>query len=67
MTRQMNPWWSKDAARQTDRRTRPAARRSVDAWSLRKILRLTIVLTMSFLCWMGIGCFAFEMMQLAGR
>jgi hypothetical protein len=67
MTRQMNSWWSKEAASKTDRRMRRPGRRSVDAWSPRKILRLTIVLTMSFLCWMGIGCFAFEMMQLAGR
>jgi hypothetical protein len=35
--------------------------------SSRKILRLAIVLTMSFLCWMGVGCFAVEMLQLAGR
>jgi hypothetical protein len=65
MTRQVNPWWPKVAGSKMDRR-RPAMR-SVDAWSLRKILRLAIVVTMSFLCWIGIGCFAFEMMQLAGR
>jgi hypothetical protein len=35
--------------------------------SLRKVLRLAIVLAMSFLCWLGVGCFAFEMLQLAGR
>jgi hypothetical protein len=35
--------------------------------SPRKILRVAIVLTMSFLCWMGIGCFAVEMVQLAAR
>ena len=46
-------------------------RRRAMSWvrevSPRKILRLAIVLTMSFLCWMGIGCFAVEMLQLAGR
>jgi hypothetical protein len=35
--------------------------------SLRKIFRLAIVLAMSFLCWLGVGCFAFEVLQLAGR
>jgi hypothetical protein len=35
--------------------------------SLRKVFRLAIVLVMSFLCWMGLGCFAFEMLQLAAR
>jgi len=25
------------------------------------------VLMMSFLCWLGIGCFAFEMFQLVGH
>ncbi len=35
--------------------------------SLRKVFRLAIVLVMSFLCWIGVGCFAFEMLQLAGR
>jgi len=35
--------------------------------SPRKILRLTVVLMMSFLCWLGIGCFAFEMFQLVGH
>jgi hypothetical protein len=35
--------------------------------SPRKILRVAVVLAMSFLCWMGVGCFAFEMFQLAGR
>jgi hypothetical protein len=43
------------------------ARKSVKVLSLRKILRLAIVLTMSFLCWIGIGCFAFEIMQLAAH
>jgi hypothetical protein len=42
-------------------------RRSTSVLSPKKILRLTIVLTMSFLCWIGVGCFAFEMVQLAGR
>jgi hypothetical protein len=65
MTRQIDPWWPKTAVNTMDRR-RPG-KRSVDEWSLRKILRLAIVLMMSFVCWMGIGCFAFEMMQLAGR
>lgn len=63
MTRQANPWWSKETARTMDRSLRQPA----SALSPRKILRLAIVLTMSFLCWIGIGCFAFEMMQLAGR
>jgi hypothetical protein len=35
--------------------------------SPRKVFRLAIVLAMSFLCWMGLGCFAFEMLQLAAR
>jgi hypothetical protein len=35
--------------------------------STRKIFRLAIVLTMSFLCWLGVGCFAFEVVQLAAR
>jgi hypothetical protein len=35
--------------------------------SPRKVLRLAIVLVMSFLCWIGLGCFAFEMLQLAGH
>jgi len=35
--------------------------------SLRKVLRLAIVVIMSFMCWIGLGCFAFEMFQLAGR
>jgi len=35
--------------------------------SPRKVLRLAIVLLMSFLCWLGVGCFAVEMLQLAGR
>ncbi|HSY36560.1 MAG TPA: hypothetical protein VK814_12470 [Acidobacteriaceae bacterium] len=35
--------------------------------SLRKVFRLAIVLAMSFLCWLGLGCFAFQMLQLAGR
>jgi hypothetical protein len=35
--------------------------------SLRKVFRLAIVLVMSFLCWIGVGCFAFEMLQLASR
>jgi hypothetical protein len=35
--------------------------------SYRKILRVAIVLTMTFLCWLGVGCFAFEIAQLAGR
>ncbi len=35
--------------------------------SLRKVFRLAIVLAMSFLCWLGLGCFAFEMLQLAAR
>jgi len=36
-------------------------------FSYRKILRVAIVLTMTFLCWLGVGCFAFEVVQLAGR
>jgi hypothetical protein len=54
----------------TDASARHARRRKkswVTGISPRKILRLAIVLTMSFLCWMGVGCFAFEMLQLAGR
>jgi hypothetical protein len=35
--------------------------------SPRKVLRVAVVLAMSFLCWMGVGCFAFEILQLAGR
>jgi len=35
--------------------------------SPRKVFRLAIVLAMSFLCWIGVGCFAFEVLQLAGR
>ena len=35
--------------------------------SPRKVLRLAIVLMMSFLCWIGVGCFAFEVVQLAAR
>jgi len=35
--------------------------------SPRKVLRLAIVLVMSFLCWLGVGCFAVEVLQLAGR
>jgi len=35
--------------------------------SLRKVFRLALVLVMSFLCWIGVGCFAFEMLQLASR
>jgi hypothetical protein len=50
-------------------RMRPRRRRKgwMTGWSPRKIVRVAIVLLMSFLCWMGIGCFAFEMLQLAGR
>jgi len=51
--------------------TRMRPRRRRKSWmtglSPRKIVRVAIVLMMSFLCWMGIGCFAFEMLQLAGR
>jgi hypothetical protein len=47
------------------------ARRRRRGWaadvSLRKVCRLAIVLAMSFLCWIGLGCFAFEVVQLAGR
>jgi hypothetical protein len=35
--------------------------------SVRKIGRLAIVLFMSFLCWLGVGCVALEVVQLAGR
>jgi len=35
--------------------------------SPRKVFRLAIVLMMSFLCWIGVGCFAFEVVQLAAR
>jgi hypothetical protein len=48
---------------------RPGRRRKswMTGLSPRKIVRVAIVLMMSFLCWIGIGCFAFEMLQLAGR
>lgn len=50
-------------------RMRPRRRRKswMTGLSPRKIARLAIVLLMSFLCWMGIGCFVVEMLQLAGR
>jgi hypothetical protein len=35
--------------------------------SPRKVFRLAIVLMMSFLCWLGVGYFAFEVVQLAAR
>jgi len=47
------------------------SRRHTQSWitgiSPRKILRVAIVLTMSVLCWLGVGCFAVEMFQLVGR
>ena len=33
--------------------------------SVRKIVRLGIVLVLSAVCWLGVGCLALEMMQLA--
>jgi hypothetical protein len=51
--------------------TKLRLRRRSKSWlaevSPQKILRLTVVLMMSFLCWLGIGCFAFEMFQLVGH
>ncbi len=52
----------------TPSRVRPRRRQNwMTDVSPRKILRVAVVLAMSFLCWMGVGCFAFEMFQLAGR
>jgi hypothetical protein len=67
MTQHRDAWWSKEAGNPIDRSMPRSASKSVKVLSLRKILRFAIVLTMSFLCWIGIGCFAFEMMQLAAH
>jgi hypothetical protein len=67
MTQHTNALWSKEADKKAPRSTlRPVGGLFSDL-SSRKILRLAIVLTMSFLCWLGIGCFALEMVQLAAR
>jgi hypothetical protein len=63
MFRQQNTFSSKAAASNAGWR-RNGWRANV---SLRKVFRLAIVLAMSFLCWLGVGCFAFEVLQLAGR
>ncbi len=56
--------FSRDTAAFTTRRRK---KRWMTGLSPRKIVRVAVVLTMSFLCWMGVGCFAVEMIQLAGR
>lgn len=55
------------AAHAASLRARGRRQRVTTVVSLRKVLRVAIVLTMSFLCWIGIGCFAFELFQLAGH
>lgn len=67
MTQHRNAWWTNQAGGPMGLSRCEPARKSVKVLSLRKILRLAIVLTMSFLCWIGIGCFAFEIMQLAAH
>ncbi len=67
MTQHINAWWSKDVGKSAPRSMLRPVRYLVRDLSLRKVLRLAIVLMMSFLCWLGIGCFALEMLQLATR
>ena len=58
-----NTFTSLPPALHQNRRSRHSSARL----SLRKIVRLAIVLMMSALCWMGIGWFALEVFQLAGH
>jgi hypothetical protein len=63
MLRQQNTFTTTaPASHARSQRRRPTAN-----VSLRKVFRLALVLVMSFLCWIGVGCFAFEVLQLAGR
>jgi hypothetical protein len=62
-------WWPEETARKLNRKQGglPPLRGLVNDLSFRKIARLTLVLAMSFACWLGVGCFAIEVLQLAAH
>jgi hypothetical protein len=67
MTQNPNSWCSKEVSKDVNEEMWQSFRDSMRGLSPRKFLRLAIILTMSFVCWFGVGCLFVEMVQLTAR
>jgi hypothetical protein len=67
MTQNRNICWSEETAKKSNKNQSVLwkLRCFVSDLSVRKIVRLGIVLAMSVVCWLGVGCVALELLQLA--
>lgn len=67
MTKDPNVWWPTEPDRDLNKGWLQPLRRLMRDLSVRKIVRLAIILTMSGVCWLGVGCIALELLQLAAH
>ncbi len=67
MTQNRNICWSEETAKKSNKNQSALLklRCFVSDLSVRKILRLGVVLALSAVCWLGVGCVALELLQLA--
>lgn len=67
MIQDRHVWWSKPFAGSAPRGLFQPVRDLASDISPKKILWLAAMLTISSLCWLGVGCIAVEMVRLAAH